>query len=89
MDSYFPSTSENVLCEKVETLASSSNSLETTTVPNPQDIVILANLLDVKKGDLSATFDSWMIKVKNETVRNKIEDDCVKMRESLGRQLQE
>ena len=87
--SYFPSTSENVLYEKVETLESSSNILETTTIPNLQDIDILASLLDAKKGDLSVTFDLWMTKVKNEEVaRTKIEDDSVKMKESLSRQLQ-
>ena len=62
----FPSTSENVLYEKVETLESSSNFPETTTIPNLQDIDILANLLDGKNGNLSTTFDSWMIKVMNE-----------------------
>ena len=89
MDSFFPSTTENVIFEKVETLESSSNFPETATLPNPQDIDILANLLDTKKGDLNATFDLWMVKVKNETSRNKIEDDSAKMRESLARQLQE
>ena len=88
--SYFPSTSENDLYEKVETLESSSNFPETRTIPNLQDIDILANLLDAKKGDLTATFDLWMIKVKNEeAARKKIEDDSVKMKESLDRQLQE
>ena len=89
-NTYFPSTSENVLYEKVETLESSSNFPETRTIPNLQDIDILANLLDAKKGDLTATFDLWMIKVKNEeAARKKIEDDSVKMKESLDRQLQE
>ena len=89
VNAYFPSTSENVLYEKVETLESSSNITETTTIPNLQDIDILASLLDAKKGDLSATFDLWMTKVKNEEVaRKKIEDDSVKMKESLSRQLQ-
>ena len=62
MDSFFPSTTENVIFEKVETLESSSNFPETATLPNPQDIDILANLLDTKKGDLNATFDLWMVK---------------------------
>ena len=75
-------TNENV---HFEVLESSSEA-----VPNHQDVDILASFLNEKKGDLSATFNSWMVRVKNgEVARKKIEEDSAEMKETLSKQLHE
>ena len=63
---------------------------EAVTIPNPQDIDILASLLDTKKGNLSTVFDSWMKKVLDKESERKMNIEWSrKINDSLNRQLQD
>ena len=87
---YIDDSSTNMLNNKHINLDDISTVTEVVTILNPQDIDILASLLDTKKGNLSTVFDSWMKKVLDKESERKMNIEWSrKINDSLNRQLQD